>query len=211
MIRMVKLRPLPTSSRSIRHGWRAAHGFSLMEVLIALIVLSLGLLGAVGMQAASLASNKETRNFSVALDLSRDLADRMRGNYDVASKTLSSDNPYLMADITLTSSTTVNAATTNCITGTCTADQLAAWDVAEWQAKAKAALPSPRIVVCFDQEPFNTTTGNPQWACTGTGTQAVIKLAWTRNAGGNGGVMQASDTSVLPIVIVPLTSGYTDL
>ena len=65
----------------------------MLEVLVALLGLSFGLLGMVGMQAASLQSNRDARLQSSAVLLTRELADMMRGNKSVSVKT--SDNPYL--------------------------------------------------------------------------------------------------------------------
>ena len=59
---------------------RRHSGFSLVEVLISIVVLSFGLLGMVGMQAAALQSNREARLQSSAVLLARDMADMMRGN-----------------------------------------------------------------------------------------------------------------------------------
>ena len=45
----------------------ARSGFTLLEVLVAIVVLSFGLLGVVGLQAASLQANREARNQSAAV------------------------------------------------------------------------------------------------------------------------------------------------
>src|SRR5665647_1026487 len=90
--------------RSSSH--REQSGFSLLEVLIAIIILSIGMLGAVGMQATAIQSNKEARNQATATTFARELAEKMRGNHTVAIKTAAADNPYLF-DATLGSTTTV--------------------------------------------------------------------------------------------------------
>ena len=56
-------------------------GFSLIEVLIAMIVLAVGLLGLAGLQATSLRNNQRAYNRSVATQLAYEIADRMRANY----------------------------------------------------------------------------------------------------------------------------------
>jgi len=55
-------------------------GFSLMEVLIALLVLSLGLLGLAALQAISLKSNHGAYQRTQATFLAYDIMDRMRAN-----------------------------------------------------------------------------------------------------------------------------------
>ena len=67
-------------------------GFSLLEVLIAIVVLSIGLLGLAGLQASSLRNNHSAYLRSQATFLATDIIDRMRanrlaalgGSYDIA-------------------------------------------------------------------------------------------------------------------------------
>ncbi len=55
-------------------------GFTLVEVLVALLVLSIGLLGLAGLQAGGLRSNHGAYLRSQAVMLAHDMADRMRSN-----------------------------------------------------------------------------------------------------------------------------------
>jgi len=55
-------------------------GFTLIEVLIAMLVLAVGLLGLAGLQATSLTNNQSAYNRSQATQLAYDIADRMRAN-----------------------------------------------------------------------------------------------------------------------------------
>jgi type IV pilus assembly protein PilV len=60
------------------HG--RAKGFTLVEVLVAVLVLSIGLLGIAGLQLTSLRGNQSSYLRSQATVLSYDLIDRMRAN-----------------------------------------------------------------------------------------------------------------------------------
>lgn len=180
-------------------------GFSILEVLVALVVLSLGMLGAVGMQAAAMQANKETRNQAMATTLARELADKMRTNHTVAITTTVSVNPYLTTT-TRTGTATFSAPSENCFTTACTTRQaIANWDMADWVNRIQNALPDPRIAVCFDATPFDAD-GKPQWACTNTGDVSVIKLAWT-NSNTQGTTQFTASATTLPMVILPLTAG----
>jgi type IV pilus assembly protein PilV len=55
-------------------------GFTLIEVLIAMLVLAVGLLGLAGLQVTSLKNNQSAYNRSQATQLAYDMADRMRAN-----------------------------------------------------------------------------------------------------------------------------------
>lgn len=59
-------------------------GFTLLEVLIALIILSIGLLGLAGLQTTSLKYNHDAQLRSQASLLAYDMADRMRANHGEA-------------------------------------------------------------------------------------------------------------------------------
>jgi type IV pilus assembly protein PilV len=59
---------------------RQQRGFGLLEVLVTVIVLSVGLLGLAGLQATSLRFNSSAYQRSQATHLAYDLADRMRAN-----------------------------------------------------------------------------------------------------------------------------------
>jgi type IV pilus assembly protein PilV len=59
---------------------RASRGFTLIEALVALIVLSIGLLGVAGMQIAGLRANQSAASRTQASYLADDIIDRMRAN-----------------------------------------------------------------------------------------------------------------------------------
>lgn len=71
---------------------RQSRGFTLVEMLIALIVLSIGLLGVAALQISSLRSNGSAASRSQATLLAYEIVDRMRANqvaaragaYDIA-------------------------------------------------------------------------------------------------------------------------------
>jgi type IV pilus assembly protein PilV len=201
-------------------GPRFARGVTMVEVLIAIVILSIGVLGALGMQVNAIRMNKEVRYQATALTLARELAEKMRGNNWVAilttPGTLVGQNPYLL-NVTLNSGATVSAPSgVNCYTGACTTQtDVAKWDIYDWQLRMKEALPSPRVVICMDSDPYDGS-GNPRWACNNTGTVAVLKVAWNRaattQAVGRGDVTTSqiqltSDANTLPMLTLPLTAG----
>lgn len=55
-------------------------GFTLLEVLVAIVILSIGLLGAAAMQTTAITGNASAMNRSRAIGLAEEMADRIRVN-----------------------------------------------------------------------------------------------------------------------------------
>jgi type IV pilus assembly protein PilV len=190
---------------------RRASGFSLIEVLVALLVLSFGLLGMVGLQAMALQNNREARLQSVAVDLARELAEMMRGNKNVAL--LDTSNPYV-GDFS--SSPLAPAQVSSCLSvgSSCASATLVAnAEMTDWLARVDANLPGARVKICSDMAPY-TSDGLPQWACNAGAMSdlLVIKIGWSHlstNAEQQNRTIRATATSSenRPGVIVPVTAG----
>ena len=200
------------ASRSL-HGKNKDFGFSLVEVLVSIVVLSFGLLGMVGMQAAALKSNREARLQSSAVVLARELADMMRSNSSEGVLTAANGNPYLgsfnsvpLAATTPTYCLNVAAGTTACAAPP--SHDIGNAQMTEWLARVDAELPGARVNVCFDTAPFDAN-GLPQWACTaGTDGVIVIKIGWTISSTNRTltGAF-ALERATRPSVVIPVTAG----
>lgn len=137
-----------------------SNGFTLIEVLIAMLVLAVGLLGLAGLQATSLKNNQSAYNRSQATQLAYDLADKMRAN--VAG---------------LATYTTAGAAAqkTPCLTTTgCSPTDMAKNDLFEWNNAVATAFPSGvgaiavatgvfTITITWDDDHDGVSTNNPNF------------------------------------------------
>lgn len=211
-----------TAGRRERLGaGERARGFSLVEVLISIIILSIGLLGMVALQAAALQGNRSARVQSVAVTLARELADMLRGNKDVAIQKAFASNPYL-GDFS--AKPLVPRTTSNCLKpgNSCPFNPLmpidgqtevAAAQMTDWLARVDESLPGARVVVCFDDTPFDPSTGLPQWGCTpSVDATMMIKIGWTQgstNRSGNNATPLERATGALsrPSIVLPVTPG----
>lgn len=198
--------PLARHNRLSDH-WNA--GFSLIEVLVSIVVLSLGLLGMVGLQATSLQANRDAQLQSVASLLARELAEMMRGNKNIAN--MAPANPY-MGDF---SSPMVATVPTYCLSvgSVCASPLLAAQaQLTEWLARVDAELPGARVVICPDTAPFDSA-GLPQWTCTTPVAPnpmlAVIKIGWTRSLlkKATGASDTALEKATIPSIVLPVSAG----
>lgn len=194
-----------------------------MEVLVSIVVLSFGLLGMVGMQAAALQSNREAKLQASAARYARELAEMMRGNRETGIQRAETDNPYLgdfrapSGNVTAASTrlTAIRSTTVNCYTNAsgqrCELPKnIAEWETREWLSRLNAELPGSRVRVCFDSTPFDPTSGLPRWDCDGIGEIAMIKIGWTRRSTDQSAVGDASfERATMPSVVVPVTPGST--
>ena len=105
-------------------------GFTLLEVLVAIVVISLGLLGLAGLQAATLRNNQIAYYRSIAIQQTYDMADRIRANQ--AGAAAGSYN-------NLTAAIPVDP---DCVTNTCTAANMAVADHSQWNSNNARMLPA---------------------------------------------------------------------
>jgi type IV pilus assembly protein PilV len=101
-------------------------GFSLVEVLVALVILAVGMLGVASLFAVSMHAGSGAIARMQAVSLAGDLADRIRANRRAGS------------------AYTAAGADHNCIGGdavSCTPEQMAANDISIWQRQISQAFP----------------------------------------------------------------------
>lgn len=139
---------MPMKPHSARRGH---HGFSLIEVLIALIVLSLGLLGLAALQTNSLKFSQVAHLRSQASTFAYQMLDTMR-----ASPTAANNGDF---DIAISATAPTGA----------TVPQT---ELAAWKNQLAALLPDGNGSVCRSVNP------DPSIACTGAGDFTIITVQW---------------------------------
>ncbi|MFZ6845991.1 type IV pilus modification protein PilV [Undibacterium sp. RuTC16W] len=182
----------------ISHKTTKNQGFSLIEVLIAVFVLALGVIGAAGLQLAAIRTSQQTNFQTNAVQLANELADKMRSN-DAQMKLADASNLFLNMNYDSAVDPTPSAPTL-CYTSAanCTSTDLAKADIYEWQIRLKNSLPGGRVVVCRDSTPFDTTTKSLTWTCKPDANSGLtLKIGWkSKNPDGsfnsNAGVIPPS-------------------
>ena len=155
---------------------KAAHsGFTLIEVLVALIVISIGLLGIAKMQALAMASTGTARMRSVAALEAASMASMMHANRAYWSAITANTTVTVTASsssFTTTDTTVVTPAGGVCTSAApCTAvAQMAYYDLSQWATALNQTMPSnaTATLTCI----VATTTAPV--ICT-------IQLNWTEN------------------------------
>jgi type IV pilus assembly protein PilV len=109
-------------------------GFSLVEVLIALVIMSIGMLGIAGLYVNSMQAGRTSIFRHHAVTLASDIADRIRANPrgGIAYAGARGNN--------------------NCVLGNvdCNPSQMAANDIDLWLTQASDSLPGGTVTITFD-------------------------------------------------------------
>lgn len=106
-------------------------GISLIESLVALLVLALGILGLAGLQTRAIVESRTTNARAIAVSMVEDLNERMQFNTDAR---LLAANPYVVG-------WNVQPIAPDCFNATCTPAQVAQLDLAQWKANLRTLLP----------------------------------------------------------------------
>lgn len=126
----------PQTSRFLASTSRLRrNGFSLVEVLIALVVLSVGMLGVAGLYVQSMQASRTSMLRHHAVILAGDVADRIRANprAGVAYQGSGRDN--------------------DCVSGfvNCDESSMAGHDILLWKQQAAESLPDGDVQITFDE------------------------------------------------------------
>lgn len=154
-----------------------AGGFTLIEVLVAVLILAIGIAGAAASQLAALRTRHGSSLTTQALELAGALADRMRAN--AAYLRAGDDNPYASLDYDSVHDGAPPAALAACYGGAgCGPAQIAQFDVDEVRAAIHQGFPGGRILVCRDGAVWQAAQGL-SWDCSASpGAPLVIKIGW---------------------------------
>ncbi len=116
-------------------------GFTLLEVLVAIIIFAIGLLGPASLQAVGQRNNNVAYMRSQAVLQAYDMSERMRAN-----QTGVNDGNYSNITTTIPSNP-------GCITTGCTPAQLAQYDAFRWNTINANTLPLGQGTVTFNAAP----------------------------------------------------------
>ncbi len=123
------------------------HGFSLLEILISLVIMSVGMMGLAGLKLVAIKGTNEAHFRHEASLLMADLADRMRANEAGV------DNGTYKLNAPIDLSTVPSP---DCSNTACTANELAEYDQYQIALKMNAAMPSSSLLITCPGNACNT-------------------------------------------------------
>jgi type IV pilus assembly protein PilV len=137
-----------------RKSSQRAQGFSLLEVMVAVIVICIGMLGIAKMQALALSNSNTSRLRSLAAIEAASLAASMHANRNFWANATAN---YTVTPGAITSTTdagtvalaNAGGASTACENTMCAPQNLAAYDLAKFAGDLNGLLPNPVATITF--------------------------------------------------------------
>lgn len=142
-------------------------GFSLIEVLVTILIVSFGLLGIAGMLFASINAGQVAMNRSSAVSLANEMADRVRSNWQAVK--LGSFNA-----VTTSAQSGASSCSTTCMTAVCSPSDQATLDVCLWKKQIQKQLPGGQGQISVSAG--NASCSNPGSACIFT-----VTVSWNES------------------------------
>lgn len=178
----------PNSCRHRPDGARRQRqrGITILESLVAIVVLALGILGLAGIQTRVLADSRTTNARAVAVRMAEDLAERMQFNSAIRlANPAINPNPYVVA-------WAAQPAAVDCTTNLCNPTQLANDDLSQWKATLGTLLPGGDAMV------FQSPTDPRQFG---------VLIGWDANTGA--AALADAATYSQPLQVVTGVAGAT--
>lgn len=116
-------------------------GFSLLESMIAIIVMVLGILGILGAQMKTLTDTQASVRRAQAIRLIGDLGERLQNNPDALGN--------------LSTYTTSPKTSNDCGSAVCTPAELATYDIKQWRTNVTNTLPGSNVNIFLPQNSTN--------------------------------------------------------
>lgn len=137
-------------------------GFTLIEVLVAVLIVSVGVLGVAGLQLLSLQNNTSAMYRTQAIQSAYDIIDRARANRDVVYAIGLEDNPPQNPR--------------DCESNICSPQQMRNFDIAGWREELADTLPDGTGAVAYAGGVMTVTV---RWQDTRNPAAAPLEVAVT--------------------------------
>ena len=151
---------------------RRINGFSLIEVMVAMLIVAIGILGVAGLQVVSLQQNRNAILRDQALQAGNDILDRIRANpvTDYAPVTLAA----------------APLAGKNCITSSCTPAEMSGFDIAQWKCRMNPLDEDEVLLaVCEALGIRQASLPGGKGSISKVGSVYLVTVQWIKDRNGN--------------------------
>jgi len=164
---------------------RSISGHSLTEILVALLVLSAGVIGAAGLQISAWQLTQQSVYQTAAHHLAAEMAEWVQVFEDA-----------MLVDLVALSGEPGEGVVRHCYARHCSAEDLTDFLVHQWQARVQTSLPDAKWRLCRDAAPWDRSAEAYRWSCSDSdeGAPLVIKIGWQDK--------QALDKPLLPQIVL---------
>ncbi|HZP65242.1 MAG TPA: type IV pilus modification protein PilV [Rudaea sp.] len=173
----------------------ASRGFTLLEVLVALLIFSLGLIGLAELLTVSVKTNHSAYLRTQAMYLAQDMVDRMRANTPGIWAGLYTLNAITTPPTTPASAT--SATPQDCTASSCSTAQIASRDLQIWQNELVQFLPNPGVALTCNPGAAGALPTAPY------SNTCEIEISWTQLAVKGESSAQASQPEIFDWVFQP--------
>ena len=166
-------------------------GFSLIEVLVSVFILTVGVIAASSLHLTALHTSQQSSLQTKAVHLAVELAESMRADL-----------------FSLTEQVVMSAHDHDCASSTeaCHAYTFSSDEIGVWRQRVAEELPGGQAQICQDAEPWDSSREKLRWACASppasTKGALVIKIGWRDKSEGNDA---STDAPKLALVVQPMT------
>lgn len=180
-------------------------GFSLVEVLVSVVVLAIGVIGAAGMQLAAQRTVQQAAFQNFAMQLGAEIADAVRAT----GRELTPAEDFLAhVDYESVRDGELPLPDKLCYADECDPQEFAQFEVFDWKQRIRSALPGGRLQICRDSA-FGPSAADPlSWDCTRATDRSapvVIKLGW-RSKNPDGSLGMDTDGEIAPLVVLTVSA-----
>lgn len=181
-----------------------AGGFTVIEILVCLFVLSIVVICAAGVQLQSGRLSRHSAQFSHAAVLAGELAEyiRMRSRLQSgAAGATAGAGIHVDLDIQAAGVAADTDQSIDCHSADCTASEMEQFELQDWQRRVAQVLPGARALVCGDASPWNEKARRYEWDCrlaADGNAPLLVKLGW-RSPLDSAAATTAAPSLVLPV------------
>jgi len=169
---------MKTAPIRLFHHSRRDAGFSLVEVLVSVLVLTVGLVGTAVIQLNAFRTTEQSGFHNTAVAIATQIADEIRTN---SHQMRLASSPFNSFRYEAESVAPADTPPVNCYKTSCKPEEWAAHSMVEWQSRVFSTLPGGRVEICRDKDVFDTVSGDFRWCgsiANPVNEPVVVKIGW---------------------------------